>query len=177
MSPPVDDRYLEWLYSQFGAVRNRNPARSYWKLAKKLYTTEFVWLIPNDDNRVEDGILLRQEFVNEQGSDGVTDAWMALGCSVLEMMVALAKRAAYQTGEPDADWMGRFFTNLGIVDFRDSKFNATAERRISEILETFIYRGYREDGVGGLFPLQRPRQDQTKVELWYQLNEYILENE
>jgi len=177
MSPPVDDRYLEWLYSQFGAVRNRNPARSYWKLARKLYTTEFVWLIPNDDNRVEDGILLRQEFVDEQGSDGVTDTWMTLGCSVLEMMVALARRAAYQSGEPAADWMGRFFTNLGIVDFKDSKYNATADRRVTDILETFITRGYREDGIGGLFPLQRHRQDQTKVELWYQLNEYILENE
>lgn len=177
MSPPVDDRYFEWLYSQFGAVRNRNPARSYWKLAKLLYSTEFVWLIPNDDNRVEDGILLREEFVSEQGSDGVTQEWMTLGCSVLEMLIALARRAGYQTGEPDTEWMFQFFTNLGLIPYTDNKFNAAAEDRIKDILETFVTRGYREDGEGGLFPLKNSSLDQTKVELWYQLNAYILENE
>jgi hypothetical protein len=177
MSPPVDDRYLEWLYKHFAAVRNRNPARSYWKLAKQLYTTEFVWLIPNDDNRVEDGVLLREEFVSERGSDGVTQEWMALGCSVLEMMVALANRAADLTGEEAADWMQRFFTNLDIVEYRDNKYNKTAQDKTNDILEVFIYRAYREDGQGGLFPLQHSSHDQTKVELWYQLNEYILENE
>lgn len=177
MSPPVDDRYFEWLYGQFGAVRNRNPARSYWKMSKILYTTEFVWLIPNDDNRIEDGILLRQEFVSERGSDGVTNEWLTLGCSVLEMLVALARRAGYQTGEDEAEWMGRFFHNLRIDQYRDNKFNAAAEDYVRGALETFIYRGYREDGEGGLFPLKNSSLDQTKVELWYQLNAYILENE
>jgi hypothetical protein len=177
MAPPVDDRYFEWLYSQFAAVRNRNPARSYWKLSKLLYTTEFVWLVSNDDNRVEDGVLLRQDFVSEQGSDGVTTEWMTLECSILEMLVALAKRASYQTGEDETTWMGRFFTNLEIDQYRDKNYTRAAERTIKDILETFVYRTYEKDGRGGLFPLRQTNQDQTKVELWYQLNAYILENE
>lgn len=176
MSPPVDDRYFEWLYSHFAAVRNRNPARSYWKLAKLLYTTEFVWTVANDDNRVEDGLLLRQDFMSEQGSDGVTDDWLALGCSMLEMLVALAKRAAYQSDEPEIEWVGRFLTNLDIR-YPDSKFTPAVEDRTRGIIERFIYRAYEEDGQGGLFPLRYPSLDQTKVELWYQLNAYILENE
>jgi hypothetical protein len=180
MSPPIDDRYFEWLYSQFGAVRNRNPARSYWELSKKLYSTEFVWIVPNDDNRVEDGKCLRDDFMHEQGSDGVTDEWMTLGCSILEMLVALAQRASDVDDREPSAWIETFFKNLGLIAYTDKVYASRknpVSSKINRILEDFIYRNYKADGEGGLFPLRHPKHDQTKVELWYQLNEYVLENE
>ena len=32
------------------------------------------------------------------------------------------------------------------------------------------------NGTGGLFPLKRPRVNQRRVEVWYQMSEYLMEN-
>jgi hypothetical protein len=37
-------------------------------------------------------------------------------------------------------------------------------------------REYFPSGKGGLFPLENPREDQTKVEIWYQMHAYVMEN-
>ena len=59
----LDARYLDWLYKNIGPLQNRNPARSYWQLAVALYQKEFTWFVSNDDNRMEDGKELREEFL------------------------------------------------------------------------------------------------------------------
>lgn len=177
MSAPTDDRYFEWLYKHIGAVSNRNPARSYWNLARKLYTTEFVWLVANDDNRVEDGKDLRYEFMDEQGSGIEVDTeWLSLGCSVLEMLIALSRRGSFQTDEEPGVWFRRFITNLGFEMYTDVNYTEVSEKNVDKILEKFIYRNYRMNGQGGLFPLRKSSTDQTKVELWYQMSAYIIEN-
>lgn len=176
MDSRLDDRYFEWLYSQVDAVRNRHPAREFWNLARKLHSTEFVWLVPNDDNRVEDGKDLRPKFISEQGVDGVDPTWMDLGCSVLEMLVALAQRAEFQTEDSPAEWFGIFLRNLGFEKYNDERWTKVIESRVGRRLEDLVYRNYKANGEGGLFPLKSPVEDQTKRELWYQLSEYIIEN-
>lgn len=177
MPGTIDDRYFEWLYSRIGAVRNRNPARSYWELARKLYSKEFVWLIPNDDNRVEDGKELRREFLDELGTDGVDPEWVDLGCSLLEVMYALARRASDEHDiMTPGDWFWLMMENVGLKNYTDARIRRhTDEEQIDEILDAIVYRTYSYDGSGGLFPLREPRTDQRKVELWYQLAAYILE--
>lgn len=183
MGPPIDDRYFEWLVSQVTAVRNRNPARTYWHLFRQLYSTEFVWVVPIDDNRVEDGKNLRDDFMREQGSDGVTEEWLNLGCSVMEMLIAMAHRASYQDGREPVVWFGEFLENLGLINYTDDRYTPTIEKKISRILENFIYRNYEPSGRGGIFPLKHPERlrpkdrDQSKVEIWYQMSSYILEND
>jgi len=180
MSPVLEDRYIEWLYGHFGAVRNRNPARGYWELSVVLHSKEFVWLIANDDNRVEDGKSLRDDFIREQGSDGVSEEWMTLGCSMLEMLVALAIRASDQTEVEQEMWFGTFLENLGLIEYTDEAFHDSkwyVGPDIEEIIERFIYRNYKRNGAGGLFPLKKPGKDQRKVELWYQMSAYIIEND
>ena len=44
------------------------------------------------------------------------------------------------------------------------------------ILNKIIDRGYSRRGVGGLFPLKYSKNDQRKVELWYQMHSYLIEN-
>ena len=39
-----------------------------------------------------------------------------------------------------------------------------------------LAREYSDNGHGGLFPLKNPKKDQRKVEIWYQMTEYINEN-
>ena len=85
MTPELpDDAYLGWLYSQVASVHLKNPSRTYWSLFRCLYTTEFVWFVPNDDNRVEDGRALRYQFIEETGTE-VDPEWLHLGCSMIDL--------------------------------------------------------------------------------------------
>ena len=48
--------------------------------------------------------------------------------------------------------------------------------KIDDILDTLIWRTYEYDGIGGFFPLTNAEEDQTKVEIWYQMAAYINEH-
>lgn len=178
MNGTVDDYYYEWLYSQVGSLRNKNPDSSYWSLCKDLYTKPFTWSVPNDDNRVEDGKVLREEFLRVSYPFNLNDqSWMELPCSIFEMLIALGRRAAFNSyGEP-SDWFWHFITNLGLINFVDRNYNDRSKREVLAACRRLTYRTYRANGDGGLFPLVHPEHDQRKVEIWYQLSAYILEGE
>lgn len=176
MNEPLDEQYLTWLYSKIGSTRTTDSHRTYWKLCRQLYTKEFVWIIPNDDNRVEDGRDLRYEFLEENNLLHVDPDWMGLGCSMFELLLGLARRLAFEAeGEPRV-WFWHLITNLGL-DYVDDGFNKKSNREIDEKLDRLIWRTYEPDGSGGLFPLTHPREDQRRVEIWYQMCAYILERD
>lgn len=50
------------------------------------------------------------------------------------------------------------------------------ERKIDDTIETLMFRTYGPDGKGGFFPLSHPKEDQTKIEIWYQMSAYINEH-
>lgn len=172
----LDDRYLEWLYGLVGAVSNRNPDRSYWNLAKQLYTKPFTWFVANDDNRAEDGRDLRYEFLADQELDRDRD-WLELDCSIFEMLIALSRRMAFEADGDALEWFWRFIQNLDIYNYTDSNYNIQARDEIEYALDRLVNRSYSPDGRGGLFPLRRSTQDQRKVELWYQMASYVMERE
>ncbi len=174
MNEPLDELYLTWLYSQVGSVKMRTPSRTHWALIRQLYTKEFVWLIPNDDNRVEDGRDLRHEFIDSEGIGDVDSNWMILGCSMLEMLIGLSRRLSFEAeGEPRV-WFWHMIETLE-VSYNDKKYNKQHYREIDEVLDRVIWRTYSPEGRGGLFPLRRTTQDQRDIELWYQLSAYLLE--
>jgi len=173
MEAPLDELYLKWLYSQVGSVKTRIRARTFWGLFRQLYSTEFVWFVPNDDNRAMDGKLLRFEFMEAHGIESIDENWLDLGCSFLEMLIALSRRFAFESdGEPLACFW-TLIRNLELIDYTDAQENSADE--ISEKVDRVIWRLYKRNGIGGLFPLRSSRQDQTEVEIWYQLNAYLLE--
>ena len=47
--------------------------------------------------------------------------------------------------------------------------------KIDDILENWLWRTYEYDG-SGFFPLTTTEEDQTKVEIWYQMAAYINEH-
>lgn len=175
MNAPLDEQYLTWLYSQVGSVKLRSPSRTYWSLLRRLYVKEFVWIIPNDDNRLEDGRELRYQFLEDAGIDDPDPIWMGMGCSMLEMMVALSRRLAFETEGEAKWWFWKLIANLGLERCSDSK--PCSEEKVDETLDAVIWRTYAPNGQGGLFPLRDTTQDQRDVEIWYQLNAYLLENE
>lgn len=173
--PPgtLDDRYLTWLYGQVAEVKTRKSPRTFWNLFKQLYSTEFVWVVPNDDNRAEDGRQLRCEWAANTRSE-VDPNWLSLGCSFLELLIGLSRRLAFETDGDAPNWFWHLIDNLGLLDCNDRsnfKFEEVDER-----LFVVIWRTYDRCGNGGLFPLRRTKNDQRKVELWYQLSEYLLQD-
>lgn len=169
----LDDQYLTWLYSLVADVKTRKGPRTYWNLFKRLFCTEFSWFVPNDDNRAEDGRELRSEWASL--IDVRVDIhWMTLGCSFLEMLIGLSRRLEFMTGQDSEFWFWHLIGNLGLLGHNDrSKF---LDEDVDDRTSAVIWRTYDVDGNGGLFPLRETDRDQRKVEIWYQLNEYLLQD-
>lgn len=184
MSEPLDELYFKWLYEQVAVPEYHDRDLTYWKVLKVLFTKEFVWVpdFVGDDNRIHDGIALRSEFLAEMGipanDDGIED-WMDEGCSMLELMVGLARRLEFQADKGKAHyWFWVLMDNLGLIGYSDDRrFTKRLLARIDDILDGVIYRNYEPSGLGGFFPLLEPRHDQRDRELWYQMSDYILEKE
>lgn len=172
MNTTLDLRYLHWLYNQVGDIKERNKSLTYWNLFKQLHSVEFIWMVPNDDNRVQDGWALRHEWAAEFH---IPDPeWAAPGCSFLEMMIGLSRRLSFEA-EGDVDtWFWHLIDNLGLQSCTDQfeYDHIEADDRINAV----IWRTYDRNGRGGLFPLRRARRDQREVEIWYQMSAYLLED-
>lgn len=167
----LDDQYLTWLYSQVAEVKTRKSSRTYWDLLRQLFSIEFVWFVPNDDNRAEDGRELRCEWSAETGVDP-DPAWLSLGCSFLEMLIGLSRRLAFETDGDAPYWFWHLIGNMGLLGFNDR--SNYPKQDVEDRTSAVIWRTYDRNGNGGLFPLQETKKDQRRVELWYQLSEYLL---
>jgi len=171
-----DEEYFKWLYGQIAYPKVKNPARTHWAFAKHLYTREFLWFVPNDDNRAEDGRDLRMEFVQLVDEVHPYDDWMHRGCSMLELLVALSRQLAFLSSGNAREWFWEMVENLGISisHTSDSHYNHEIQEQVDDALNRVIFRTYGANGDGGLFPLVDPKKDQRGVEIWYQLNSYLV---
>jgi hypothetical protein len=161
------DYYL-WLIAQIGVPeKNRN---TYNDLFMRLHETEFVWIVPHDDNRLQDGVELRNEFLNGRHIPDLEERPI----SILEVLIALSRRVSWTTDRSPEFWAWQLLDNLRLTKSSDPLVGRKAER-VEEILETLIWRTYEQDGNGGFFPLQFPQDDQTKREIWDQMNAYVNE--
>lgn len=171
MNEPFEEVYFKWLCAKVIDVRNTAPSMTYWKLFAKLHSTEFVWLHDMDSNRAAWGKELRKEFLIVSDAPDNPDWVTFLGCSVFEMLIALAKDLDFQTSESYQEWFWELLTNLRLNECHDgSNFDP---RYVDDILHTFIWRTYPDNGDGGLFPLRNPVRNQRDVEIWYQFFDYL----
>lgn len=172
---PLDEAYFIWLYSQVGEVDNVNLTTSYFELMKLLYSKEFTWKIPKDENRAIDGQNLRLEFVDKtEGVTGDLSTWINEPCSVLEMLIALAWKLEWDSeGTTQREWFWVMLGNIGLTECTDSE--RPNPQIVNGILDILLERDYAENGAGGLFPLNNTSTDQRKVELYYQAETYLLE--
>lgn len=166
MGEPIEDLYFKWLCAK---VLDPN-SRIYLDLLKVLHCTEFVWVVHGDYSRAQDGLELREDFLRETRTPNNSE-WECLGCSIFEMLIALSKRASFQTGDPVKEWFWELITNLGLEELRQVSHHDYIF--IDEVLHNLVWRQYDVSGQGGLFPMRWPKQDQTKLELYYQFNEYL----
>jgi hypothetical protein len=90
-------------------------------------------------------------------------------------LVALSRRLEFIAGGEQDVWAGQLLKNLGLDKMYDP-VSARKINQIEDILEALIWRTYERDGKGGFFPLKHTEEDQTKVEIWYQMNAYVNEH-
>ncbi len=62
MSGPIQEEYFNWLCAKVIDPHISN----YFDLLGLLYRTEFVWIVPKDRNRLEDGLELRDYFLKRK---------------------------------------------------------------------------------------------------------------
>jgi hypothetical protein len=141
-------------------------------MLRSLFYEPFYHFIPNDDNRAEEGRGLRDKFMNDTEMKLDRQSYFK-PCSVLEMMVALSERMAFQIfnpmKEPDPDRSGCFWEIVDNLKLKPNQSNAAIIHKLNR-------REYRESGLGGMFPLEEYREDQRAIEIWYQMMAYLNEN-
>jgi hypothetical protein len=93
---------------------------------------------------------------------------------MLEILVSLSRRVAFTCGGDERKWAWKLLKNLRLNKMSDPLSEEKAQR-VDEILYALVWRTYDRSGKGGFFPLKESLDDQTKVEIWYQLNAYALE--
>lgn len=166
MREPIENEYFNWLCAKVLST----SGNMYVDLMRILHKTPFVWFIPGDKNRADDGNELKTYFLNESGWENDPE-WFSEPCSVLEMLIAFANRASFQTDIPSRDWFWEFMINLQLDECR--RVEESSEPVIEEILNTFVWRTYMPNGRGGIFPMNHPSRDQREVEIWYQFCDYL----
>ena len=173
----IEDRYLNWLRQQA-----MGQDRSYDSLLDFLYSKPYIYTIRMDENRAMDGVELRYIFGSHNGYD-YEDIQSGLDsgrdCSMLEMMVGLARRCEDQImldmeeGAQPERWFIVMLTNLGLKSQTNDAFD---EKQADYIVERFLAHQYSYYGDGSLFSVCKPRHDMRKTDLWYQAMWYLTEN-
>lgn len=168
--------YSQWLVSELGLEEHQ-------MLFHILYDTEFTWKIDRDENRATDGVYMRDRYSYETG-EYLPSSWRDWPCSVAEMLASLAFTMEESfLYDPESDtgcdkWMREMLENCGLWDMDDEAFEEHPSWCFNEVEDTVkrvLDRNYGMSGRGGLFPLAYPDGDQRKMELWYQMNAYVLE--
>lgn len=174
--------YFDWLCEKVSA--SDADGDSWYLLLCDLFRTDFIAVIPRDENRALDGIQLREEYISE--NPDWNDIDVNEPCSMLEMLIALANRMEFQADGThnsrgaSSGYFWELIDNLGLSACSDSKYalnlNETKSSRILTALNRLNHRTYRQNGHGGLFPLTHPSSDQRKKEIFLQMQEYLSEN-
>lgn len=172
MDRTLSEDYLRWLEPQT-RDEHADPSRTYWDILGLMFEKEFVWLVPNDDNRVADGLDLRVEFCYARHIH--PGALHNLGpCSFLEVLIGISRRLAFDAGGLAPGWAWQLMNNLELHRMVDPLRRAQ-RKKAEDILDTCIWRTYLPDGTGGFFPLAWPDEDQTRIEIAYQMAAWISE--
>lgn len=170
----VNEEYFRWLCF----LINDSKKGSYNKLLNYLYDTEFVYIMPMDGNRYEDGINMRYRFGRDNDIEDMIIASCLddRPCSILEMMVALAVRIEEhiminpENGMMPGRWFWKMIENLGLINMTDRRFDG---EYVNSVVWRFLNREYGPNGEGSLVHIPDRQYDIKSMEIWYQMMRYL----
>jgi len=169
----VTSEYFSWLL-QFIEYYRVNLNR-YMRLLVYLFDREFTWVIPNDSNRAYDAMELRFDFLNGEECEEIDKR----PCSVLEVLIRLSMDWEHEItydfhkGDRSNVWFWVMIDNLGLLDYPDTNFD---EDIVDEIVSVWLDRRFEKNGIGSPFPVKSGIRDESGIEIWLQLQDFVLEN-
>ena len=176
-SREIIESYFQWLTDM---VCTKQEKRDYDKLLRLLFGITFRFTMDRDANRAADGVDMRSKFTDDNDIDFETRHNAITGpCSVLEMLVGLADRAAFSMIDEDlidddnpTHWIfWIMMSNLGLVRLKNADFSHS---RAVKHIDTFMDRKYADNGArGGLFVVKDATEDLRDIEIWYQMCWFI----
>lgn len=158
--------YFEWLVS----VIEVSNTGQYVNLLHKLYARDYFAQFALDQNRLQDGIDLYY-YYNPAGP-------AEQRCSVLAMLVALAVRIeneymATATNNRTGLWFWSMIYSMGLDKYDDLHWN---ENAVDDILNRFMNHQYEINGSGGLFTVPKTKYDMRTLQIWDQMQQWLLSN-
>lgn len=175
------EQYYDWLYKIVcGEWEPRNL--SFHRLLMYLFNRDYIPACEMDVCRATDGINLRYRFASENNIPyGKIDAvFQGVPCSMLEMMVALAIRIEEHIMEDRSmgNRVGQWFWSMVVSTECGCYGRYPLQRRTREADPgQFMDRDYQPNRAGGLFTLTRTSIDMRTIDIWYQLMNWLNENE
>lgn len=178
-SKQIELDYFEWLSD---LVEGFDGDVSYLILLKKLHNIDAFALLKEDENRLEDGKNLRNIYFEDNGVHVRFVDCLCGPCSVLELLIGLAMRMddiLYDPNEEDGVLARSFWEmieNAALDGLSDDEwgYHPNPDRLVKGFVNVLLNREYPRKGL--LFPLKNRRKDCRKMELWYQMQEYLKEN-
>lgn len=170
----INEEYFSWMCDKVCGERFAESI-SYRKLLTFLHDVEFIWILPMDKNRADNGLSLRRSFVLDVGYEDHVAEYISGPCSILEMMIALAIHMEdimddYRYGNRTGQWFWGMVRSLGLNGMYDLAYD---EDHVQEVILKFLNRDYEPDGRGGLFTIRGCYEDLRDVEISVQRNWYL----
>ena len=181
-STNIKQDYFQWLCEM---VHSDGPSQSYGILLKTLHSIPFFATHERDLNRMDDGFRLRYEYEYICPSyipESKKEEFFEEKVSVLEVLIALANRIEDLMYDPNKGdqtliWFWEMISNLGFENFTDEAFGCREwySFQVEDIIKKWLERKFQRSGKGSPFPLKYWKYDQRKLELLYQMNDYLNE--
>lgn len=174
----IDVLYFKWLMSRFNG-----PTAGLERVCRMLNENVFQRNVGNDVNRAVAGETLKRLFLDDYHEADIdpriTNDFLQMPCSWLEMLLALAENLDYLYEDGVKEIFLEMLDNLGLTRlmFRlDEKYDGIDQDLVDAATNRVDHNLFGPDGRGGLFPLTKKNHpDQRVVEIWDQHAAYFRE--
>lgn len=165
--------YFDWLKWH---IEPLTEAGDHDLLFHRLHQKGYYALLPDDENRLADGVELRNEYGERVNAEKLV---IDTAPSVFEVMISLAKKMNYIYSPLYKDSLVECFTmmltNAGLMPFTNERyFELGGDIEVDRIIDRILNREYPKDGKGNFFYTgSETKEDQRNISMWYQMNHYI----
>lgn len=150
-------------------IADVDPYGQYTKLLSCMHSIEFYAVMPIDNNRMEDGIALREYYCDVLGIDISREH-----ISVLEVMLGIARRFSIEYAGIYSNWFWDMVSSLGLIEMTDWNYNNDL---VVHCIFKFLNREYLPNGSGSLFTTSTQNIDMRDLEIWHQAMLYLIEKD
>jgi hypothetical protein len=164
--------YIEWLKT---TRCDLDPHNQYCLLFRDLSALNFVSIVDFDHNRIYEALYYREAYTGDTALPHDTVSML----EIIRTMAIKCEEVSFDAEHTNTvtEWFWQLLGNVGLDKFVDLDYHDLGGGEVvRNILCKIILRSYDHAGVGGLFPLRYPTENQRFIDLFYQMRAYVEEN-